>query len=135
MTFREAIEHAARIGIAAEETTDRDSVTLTLSNGEKLVFTSNYEEDYSEVTPGRGIEPPSVTLKRKSPPNHYRGDLDKLVRMVTHNVTFADGNVARLLSITHDRESADLQWCGPHWAYDTYRWEDGVRLRGPDRPE
>lgn len=63
ITFSEAMALAADIGIAEEKDNYKDSIILVLKDGRRLKFTSQYEEDWSSVTPGRGITPPIVTLE------------------------------------------------------------------------
>ena len=47
-----------------EVTCGIDSQTATFSDGTKLRITSEYEGDYSDLTPGNGIEPPRFEIYR-----------------------------------------------------------------------
>ncbi len=64
MKFAEAIAYVNEIGILEElpKYSIGDGDGLKLVNGETLVSFSNYGEDYSDVTPGDGIQPPSFIL-------------------------------------------------------------------------
>ena len=65
LTFKEAMEIAKEVGIANERTDHRDdTIVLDLNDGSRLRFKSNYDGPYSEITPGNGIEPPTVTYER-----------------------------------------------------------------------
>lgn len=64
--FAEAVRHANAVGIAEEFCPIfGDRVTLVLKNGDRILFLSEYEGPYSEVTPGEGIQPPTCFLQRK----------------------------------------------------------------------
>jgi hypothetical protein len=63
VTFREAILLANRVGIRGERNCyDKMEAVLDLEDGSSLHFESNYDEDYSEDTPGNGVQFPSVYL-------------------------------------------------------------------------
>lgn len=68
MNFSEAVAYINKIGILEElpRYSISDGVALKLLNDETLVSFSNYEGDYSEVTPGAGIQPPSFILFTKN---------------------------------------------------------------------
>jgi hypothetical protein len=59
MRFKEAMELANRIGIVGDEVGDERFVYVNLKDGSRIRVESNYEEDWSDVTPGNGIEPPT----------------------------------------------------------------------------
>lgn len=42
---------------------DAEHVYLKFDDGSKAIITSNYDEGYSEITPGNGIEPPTVKVE------------------------------------------------------------------------
>lgn len=62
MTFKDAILICNTVGIVEEGTDYNHSgdVWLKLADGSVMVFSSEYEEDYSDVTPGEGLQPPTV---------------------------------------------------------------------------
>jgi hypothetical protein len=60
VTFKQAIELANEIGIVEEKTRGADTVILVLKDGSELHFKSEYDEPYSDNTPGDGIQLPTV---------------------------------------------------------------------------
>lgn len=68
LTFAEAMTYANEIGIVEiiPEYKLRDGTGLILANDEMLVSFSNYESDLSDVTPGRGILPPTFFVFTKN---------------------------------------------------------------------
>ncbi len=62
MTFKQAIEIASKVGIELEEQL-YDATLLVLKDGTEMYFISEYEDDYSDDTPGNGISPPVIYHK------------------------------------------------------------------------
>ena len=66
LTFKEAILLARDVGIVhVRRDWTNEEIVLDLADGSELHFKSNYDGPYSDVTPGNGIEPPSVYLVKK----------------------------------------------------------------------
>lgn len=63
LSFTEAVGLAAKVGVVKEEDRhDPVETVLFLGDGSELHFRSSYEEDYSDTTPGDGIQLPEVYL-------------------------------------------------------------------------
>jgi len=65
ISLRQALIHAKGREIKEDYMTywkDKAASATVFTDGTVLIAQSEYDEDYSEVTPGNGIEPPSFYL-------------------------------------------------------------------------
>lgn len=48
---------------STQDNVDDSSVRILYEDGAQAVIHSNYEGDYSDVTPGAGVQPPTVEVR------------------------------------------------------------------------